>query len=200
MSEGSSNINSIFDIQRAMHHIISIVEPTRCTSVLSLFYFGMTLYVFQTVFLSIIRSSRLYIQRQAFVKQMLLSACQQADSSICWFYYRNNKFHCHFSKCSCADLTNEADWFIFVVCELFYNHFGAKITIAREYNCSMTSLKNTIAIKPWTCHLRLRIFNNMNLERESDGINKSDNGIVWHIEALVCFLHGYETCIKCSTH
>ena len=41
---------------------ISIVKPTRCTNVSNLFYFGMTLYMFPTVFLSIIRSSRLYIQ------------------------------------------------------------------------------------------------------------------------------------------
>ena len=148
MPEGSSNINSIFDVQRTMHHnIISMVKPTRCTNVLILFYFERILYMFRMVFPSIIRSSRLYIQQQAFVKQILMSACQQADGSICWFYYRNNKFHCNFSKCSGADLTNEADWFIFVVCELFYNHFGANITIAREYNCSMTSLKNTIASK-----------------------------------------------------
>jgi len=32
-------------------------------------YFGMTHYMFRTVFPSIIRSSRLYIQQQAFVKQ-----------------------------------------------------------------------------------------------------------------------------------
>jgi len=48
-----------------------------------LFYFGMTLYMFRTVFPSIIRSSRQYIPQQAFVKQILLSACHQADSSIC---------------------------------------------------------------------------------------------------------------------
>ena len=36
--------------------------------------FGMTLYMFRTVFPSIIRSSRLYIQQQAYVKQLLLSA------------------------------------------------------------------------------------------------------------------------------
>jgi len=35
----------------------------------------MTLYMFRMVFPSIIRSSRLYIPQQAFVKQMLLSAC-----------------------------------------------------------------------------------------------------------------------------
>ena len=35
-------------------------------------YFGMTLYMFWTVFLSIYRSSRLYIQQQAYVKQILL--------------------------------------------------------------------------------------------------------------------------------
>jgi len=40
-------------------------------------YFGMTLYMFRTVFPSIIRSSRLYIQQQAFVKQILLSASRQ---------------------------------------------------------------------------------------------------------------------------
>jgi len=46
----------------------------------------MTLYMFLTVFPSIIKSSRLYIQQQAYVKQILPSACQQADSSICLTY------------------------------------------------------------------------------------------------------------------
>jgi len=55
--------------------IISTVKRTRCTNVSSLFYFGMTLYMFRTVFQSIIRSSRLYIQQQAYVKQILVSAC-----------------------------------------------------------------------------------------------------------------------------
>jgi len=55
--------------------VISIVKPTRCTKLSNLFYFGMTLYVFRTVFSSITRSSRLYIEQQAFVKQILLSAC-----------------------------------------------------------------------------------------------------------------------------
>ena len=41
---------------------------------IKLFYFGMTLYMFGTVFPSIIRSSRLYILQQAYVKQILLSA------------------------------------------------------------------------------------------------------------------------------
>ena len=40
-----------------------------------LFYFGVTLYIFPTVFAIIIRSSRLYVQQQAYVKQILLSAC-----------------------------------------------------------------------------------------------------------------------------
>ena len=56
-------------------HIISTVKPTRCTTVSNLFYFWMTHYMFRTVFPSIIRSSRVYIQQQAFVKQILLSAC-----------------------------------------------------------------------------------------------------------------------------
>ena len=37
--------------------------------------FGVTLYMFRTAFPSIIRSSRLYIQQQPFVRQILLSAC-----------------------------------------------------------------------------------------------------------------------------
>ena len=65
----------MLDAHRALHrNIIPIVKPTRCTNVVHLFYFGMTLYRFRTVFLSIIRSSRLYIQQQIFVKQILLSA------------------------------------------------------------------------------------------------------------------------------
>ena len=42
--------------------LIPIVKPTRCTNVSNLFYFGMTLYMFRTVFPSIISSPRLYIQ------------------------------------------------------------------------------------------------------------------------------------------
>jgi len=49
---------------------------------LEFIYFGVTLYMFRTVFPSIIRSSRLYIQQQVYVKQILLSACKQADNSI----------------------------------------------------------------------------------------------------------------------
>jgi len=56
---------------------ISLVKSTRCTNVTNLFYFRMTLYMFRTVFPSIIRSSRLYIQQQEYVKQILLSACRQ---------------------------------------------------------------------------------------------------------------------------
>ena len=65
-----------FDVHRAVHrHITSIVKPTRRTNISNLFYFRMTLYMFRTVFPSIIRSSRLYLQQQAYVKQILLSAC-----------------------------------------------------------------------------------------------------------------------------
>jgi hypothetical protein len=78
--------NDTFDVHRAVHcNIISIVKPTRCTSVSNLCYFGMTLYTFWTVFPSITRSSRLYIQQQAFVRQILLyvQSGTPDDSSIC---------------------------------------------------------------------------------------------------------------------
>jgi hypothetical protein len=61
------------DIFRKVY--ISIVKPTRCTNLSNLFYFGITLCMSRTVFPSIIRSSRLYIQQQVYVKQILLSVC-----------------------------------------------------------------------------------------------------------------------------
>jgi len=64
-----------FETSKAKQYL-SIVKPTRRTNVSNLFYFGMTLYMFRTVFTSIIRSSRLYIQQQAFVKQILRTAVQ----------------------------------------------------------------------------------------------------------------------------
>ena len=50
---------------------ISIVKPTRYTSFSDLFYFVVALYVLRTVFPSIIRSLRLYIQHQVYVIQVL---------------------------------------------------------------------------------------------------------------------------------
>ena len=59
-------VSSVGDIQKKKLfkavYSISIVKPTRSTNVSNLFYFGMTLYIFRTVFPSIIRSSRLFIQ------------------------------------------------------------------------------------------------------------------------------------------
>jgi len=51
---------------------IATYQKRRCTYVSNLFYFRMTLYMFRTVFPSIIRSSRLYIQQQTFVKQQYM--------------------------------------------------------------------------------------------------------------------------------
>jgi len=73
-----------FDFHRAVrHNIISIEKPTWCTNVSNLFYFGMALYMFRTVFPSIIRSSRLCIQQQAYVNQILpLLAINQTAVSV----------------------------------------------------------------------------------------------------------------------
>ena len=61
------------DVHRAVHrNIISIVKPTNVSNLL---YFGMALHMFRTVFPSFIRSSRLYIQQQAYVKMILLLPC-----------------------------------------------------------------------------------------------------------------------------
>ena len=49
------------------------VQPTRC-NVSQFIYFCKTLYMFQTGFPSIIRSTKLHIQRQVFVRPLLLLA------------------------------------------------------------------------------------------------------------------------------
>ena len=68
----------------------------------NLFYFGTTLYMFRTVFPSIIRSPRLYIQQQVYVIQVLWllasgneKECRMLQNKMnlrycasCWFYYR----------------------------------------------------------------------------------------------------------------
>jgi len=70
------NLVRKFDVHRAVHgNIVYIVKPISCSNVSNLFYFGMAFYMFRTDFTSVIRSSKLYIQQQAFVKQILLSAC-----------------------------------------------------------------------------------------------------------------------------
>ena len=74
--------------------IISIVKPTRCTNVSNLFYFGMTLYMFWTVFLSIIKSSWLYIQQQAFVKQILVPASSGVQDCTYSNRHLSNRYGC----------------------------------------------------------------------------------------------------------
>ena len=56
------NLFNLALIGPAVHrnNIISILKPTRCAIVSNLFYFGMTLYMFRTIFTPIIRISRLY--------------------------------------------------------------------------------------------------------------------------------------------
>ena len=56
---------------------VSVVKPTRCTRFSNLYYSVVALNMFRTVFPSIIRSLRLYIQHQVYVKQILLTACQR---------------------------------------------------------------------------------------------------------------------------
>ena len=55
------------------------VQPTRC-DVSQFLFFCKTLYVLHAVFPYIIRSSKLHIQRQVFVRPILLPAASQASS------------------------------------------------------------------------------------------------------------------------
>jgi hypothetical protein len=69
--------------------IISRVKPTRCTNVSNLFYFGMTICMFRTVFPSIIRSLRLYIQQQAWPYE-----CQMYWHAWTWNSHSSNYCFC----------------------------------------------------------------------------------------------------------
>ena len=71
---------------------ISIVKPTRCTIFSNLFYFGITLYMFRTVFPSIVRSSRLYIQQQVY--RLSQEECARLRESVPYVkVYRYNPKH-----------------------------------------------------------------------------------------------------------
>jgi len=64
--------------------IVSIAKPTTCTNFSNLLYFGILLYTFWTVFPSIIRSSRLYIQHHTIQVLWLLASKQVAVSvAVC---------------------------------------------------------------------------------------------------------------------
>jgi len=69
---GSFNIHSY-----VLRQYIRRVQPTRW-NISQLIYFCKTLYMFQTVFPSIIRSTKLHIQRQVFVRPLLLLAASLA--------------------------------------------------------------------------------------------------------------------------
>jgi len=80
---------------RAMQYIHR-VQPTRC-NVSTFIYFCKTFYMFRTVFPSIIRSSKLHIQRQVFVRPIPDAVCAvlislwwtEKPSETCRTSYRN---------------------------------------------------------------------------------------------------------------
>ena len=67
--------------------LIRTVQPTTC-SVSQFLYFCKTLYMFQTVFASVIRSSKLHIQRQVFVRTLLLAAASRRHSTCFRQFFR----------------------------------------------------------------------------------------------------------------
>jgi len=71
----------VFDYQWCLHR----VQPTRC-NVPQFIYFYKTLYMFQTVFPSIIRSSKLNIERQVFVRPITDAVCSVLSS---WWWTEN---------------------------------------------------------------------------------------------------------------
>jgi len=98
---------------------------------LNLFYFWKTLYMFRTVFPSIIRRSRLYIQQQAHVKQncWLLAAS-------CWIYYRN------IIRCT-AIWTSDKSVGLSVTCRCAFRRCAVHISVglsAQLISCSYSSI------------------------------------------------------------
>jgi hypothetical protein len=79
---------------------VSIVKPTRCTRFSNLFYFVVALCMFQTVFPSIIRSLRLYIQHQVYV------------NIFCWMLASGNKVELQFHLIPASNQSEESVWHI----------------------------------------------------------------------------------------
>jgi hypothetical protein len=67
-------IMCMFDVHRSVHRNIFLQENQPDAPVSQIIYFCITLYMFRTVCPSIIRSSGLYIQQQAYVEHILLPA------------------------------------------------------------------------------------------------------------------------------
>ena len=65
----------IFGVYRACIVIYFYSKTNEMHQFLKFIYFVVALYMFRTIFPFIIRSLRLYIQNQVYVKQILLSAC-----------------------------------------------------------------------------------------------------------------------------
>jgi len=63
------------------------IKPTRC-NVSQFIYFYKMLYTFQTGFPSVIGSSKLHIQRQAFVRPLLLPVASRPGSIVCALYHK----------------------------------------------------------------------------------------------------------------
>ena len=97
--------------------IISIANPTRCNNVSNLFCFGMTLYMFRTVFPSIIRSSRLYKQQQAFASKQTAVSVWQTPVAVCtvlnsWWWTERPSETC---RVSFQNKINLIHWYIWLV-------------------------------------------------------------------------------------
>ena len=73
------NLNSTF-ISPCVANMFSEYNQQDATF-LKFIYFCKMLYMFQTVFLSIIRSTKLHIQRQAFVRPLLLTRLAAGSSN-----------------------------------------------------------------------------------------------------------------------
>jgi hypothetical protein len=92
---------SIFTLSQQAHafsnsSIYFYSKTNKIHKISNLFYFGTTLYMFRTVFPSIIRSLRLYIQLQVCHTGSVVAAADIEHGKrnlrycvSCWFYYRN---------------------------------------------------------------------------------------------------------------
>ena len=94
-----SNILNKFDVHSSAHRNIFLQNNQQDALVSQIVYSCKTFYMFRTVSLSIIRSSKLHIQQQAYLKQLLLHAASRdkmelgsissllaAGSSSCFTY------------------------------------------------------------------------------------------------------------------
>ena len=109
------------------------------------FIFGIQLYMFRTVSLSIFMSLVLYTQRQVYVIQVMLTACQQAVSITCM----TQTYCCVFTADVQRNCPKHVEFYCKNNLEKLMHLFGFIIKIYHDTRYSECQIQNFHAFEMW---------------------------------------------------